>query len=284
MLKQARAFCVGQILATQNPVDVDYKALSDAGTWFVGKLATDQDKQRLLDGLDSAMGGGLDRRQTDQLISSLGKRVFLARNVHENQPHLFQTRWAMNYLAGPLTRAQLPALNALVGADLVITSQPTAAHHPQEKTRPPQPASETPVIGVGTRAAVPRTAGEYFLPNNVTLSEAAREHDLPLPGTGESLGLLYRPVLVAQVDIAIANRKYKVDQQLRRAALVPEPDSRGNVRWEEFEHRPIDVRDLDRRPVPDGRYMEIELTLISMDEVAVPRVESLEVSYECPIS
>ena len=86
MLKQARAFGVGQMLVTQNPVDVDYKALSNAGTWFIGKLQTEQDKQRLLDGLEGAMAGGLDRRVYDRLISSLGKRVFLLHNVHEKQP------------------------------------------------------------------------------------------------------------------------------------------------------------------------------------------------------
>ncbi len=115
MLKQARAFGVGMVLATQNPVDIDYKALSNAGTWFIGKLGTDQDKQRLLDGLASVATEGLNRQEYDHLISAIGKRVFLLRNVHEPQPILFQTRWAMNYLAGPVTRAQIPALNALAG-------------------------------------------------------------------------------------------------------------------------------------------------------------------------
>ena len=116
MLKQARAFGLGLVLATQNPVDVDYKALSNAGTWFIGKLQTEQDKQRLLDGLESAAPGSLDRNTIDKLISSLGKRVFLMQNVHEKQPVVFQTRWTMNFLAGPMTRTQIPALNKLVGA------------------------------------------------------------------------------------------------------------------------------------------------------------------------
>ena len=116
MLKQARAFGVGQVLVTQNPVDVDYKALSNAGTWMIGKLQTDQDKQRLLDGLDSAMSGSLDRGEYDRLISTLGKRVFLLHNVNAKEPLVFQTRWAMNYLAGPLTPVQIPGLNKLAGA------------------------------------------------------------------------------------------------------------------------------------------------------------------------
>ena len=107
MLKQARAFGLGLLLATQNPVDVDYKALSNAGTWFIGKLQTEQDKNRLLDGLESA-SGGLSRSAMDTAISGLGKRVFVLHNVHEKAPVLFQTRWTMNFLAGPLTRTQIP--------------------------------------------------------------------------------------------------------------------------------------------------------------------------------
>ena len=129
MLKQARAFGLGLVLATQNPVDVDYKALSNAGTWFIGKLQTEQDKQRLLDGLESAASGALDRSAIDKLISGLGKRVFIMQNVHEKQPVVFQTRWTMNFLAGPMTRTQIPALNKLVGASgqqSVISSQPSA--------------------------------------------------------------------------------------------------------------------------------------------------------------
>jgi hypothetical protein len=117
MLKSARAFGLGLLLATQNPVDVDYKALSNAGTWFIGKLQTEQDKNRLLDGLESA-SGGVSRSVFDKLISSLGKRVFVLHNIHANEPALFQTRWAMNFLAGPMTRVQIPALNRLAGAKL----------------------------------------------------------------------------------------------------------------------------------------------------------------------
>ncbi len=125
LLKTARAFGVGLVLTTQNPVDVDYKALSNAGTWMVGRLQTDQDKQRLLDGLESATGG-IKRADFDRLISALGKRVFLYHNVHEKHPEVFQTRWAMSYLAGPMTLAQVPQLNNLAGvqSDVEIQKNP----------------------------------------------------------------------------------------------------------------------------------------------------------------
>src|SRR5512141_1398100 len=116
MLKQARAFGLGLLLATQNPVDVDYKALSNAGTWFIGKLQTEQDKNRLLDGLESS-AGGTPRAIFDKLISSIGKRVFVLHNIHARQPELLETRWTMNFLAGPLIRSQIHDLNKLANAD-----------------------------------------------------------------------------------------------------------------------------------------------------------------------
>ncbi len=113
LLKQARAFGVGLLLASQNPVDIDYKGLSNAGTWFIGKLQTDQDKQRFLDGPEG-VAGGMDRSAYDRLISNLSKRIFLMHDVHLNQPGVvFESRWTINYLAGPLTRTQVPALNWL---------------------------------------------------------------------------------------------------------------------------------------------------------------------------
>jgi len=111
LLKQGRAFGVGVLLATQNPVDLDYKALSNMGTWFLGRLQTQRDKDRLLDGLEGASGGAaLDRAALDRALSALGKRVFLMHNVHEPGPTPFHTRWAMSYLAGPLTRDQIRRL------------------------------------------------------------------------------------------------------------------------------------------------------------------------------
>lgn len=116
LLKQARAFGLGLLLATQNPGDLDYKALSNAGTWFVGRLQTEVDKNRLLDGLAGAAqaaGASLDRGEVDRLISKLGRRMFLAKNVHHGAPVVFSTRWVQSFLAGPLRREQVRTLNAM---------------------------------------------------------------------------------------------------------------------------------------------------------------------------
>ena len=104
LLKQARAFGVGVLLATQNPVDLDYKGLANAGTWFIGRLQTERDKDRLLEGLEGVAAGTeakFDRQEMEETLAGLGKRVFLMYNVHEDAPVVFQTRWTMSYLSGP---------------------------------------------------------------------------------------------------------------------------------------------------------------------------------------
>ena len=150
LLKQARAFGVGVVLTTQNPVDLDYKGLTNAGTWFIGRLQTERDKMRVLDGLESvstAAGEVLNRGQLSKLISDLGKRVFLLHNVHEEAPATFQTRWAMSYLRGPLTRSQVRDLMGDQQAD-----QPIATPITQTGLVPsdPAPIASTPATRGGS--------------------------------------------------------------------------------------------------------------------------------------
>src|SRR4029078_11345240 len=106
------AYGLGVALTTQNPVDLDYKGLSNAGTWFIGRLQTERDRSRVLDGLGGASGGAIDRRNMERILSQLGNRIFLMNNVHEDAPTVFETRWAMSYLRGPLTRTQIKTLMA----------------------------------------------------------------------------------------------------------------------------------------------------------------------------
>ena len=122
------------VLSTQNPVDLDYKALSNAGTWFIGRLQTEQDQQRVLDGLEGAAAGAgarFDRRETMKILAGLRNRMFLMNNVHEDQPVLFESRWAMSYLRGPLTRDQIRKLRAAAGLPLAA-----AGAAPQSAPRP----------------------------------------------------------------------------------------------------------------------------------------------------
>ncbi|MFK8079536.1 MAG: DUF87 domain-containing protein [Granulosicoccus sp.] len=111
ILKQARAFGVGLVLSTQNPVDIDYKAISNAGTWMIGRLQTERDKQRLLDGM-GASDGSVDINAISDTISALDKREFVMHSTRASTPQRFATRWAMSYLPGPLTRDQISALTS----------------------------------------------------------------------------------------------------------------------------------------------------------------------------
>src|SRR5215216_2794471 len=111
LLKQARAFGLGVVLATQNPVDLDYKGLSNTGTWFIGRLQTERDQARVLDALEGTSGGApFDRGTAERTIAGLGKRIFLMHNVHDQGPITFESRWTLSYLRGPLTREQIKQL------------------------------------------------------------------------------------------------------------------------------------------------------------------------------
>ena len=271
MLKQARAFGLGLVLATQNPVDVDYKALTNMGTWFIGRLQADRDKQRLLDGLQGA-APGVDRGTYDRLISSLRKRVFLLHNVHEAEPLVFHTRWAMNYLPGPLTRAQIPALNRMVGAEAPKeggSRTSGAVAEPQGSGAGPQGPALTPSEtgtpsedwGLTTKPAVPSRVAEFFLPQTLTLSEALHKQGLSLSPQAESLGVRYRPTLLAQAEVRFVRAKYGLRTTVTRAALVQEVDRQGVVRWEDWETDPVDEKTLDDGPLPQARFVSLEAPL-----------------------
>jgi hypothetical protein len=288
MLKQARAFGVGLVLATQNPIDVDYKALSNAGTWFVGKLQTEWDKQRLLDGLQGA-SADIDRAAYNKIISGLGKRTFLLHNVHAREPVLFQTRWVMNFLAGPLTRAQIPALNRLHRTDSPppvfrptgpeTTSQPdfgqlqavSFSANPGEPDPAPfpviAPASAAPaktatsLPGSSTRPHIPNGISEYFLPVNYSITEAWRAARQNPPREARIEAILYRPTLLAAAHVRFFDRRYGVDSEIQRINLVDSIDSRGVVRWENFPYQGPELDKIEQEASTQARYESLPTPL-----------------------
>ncbi len=283
MLKQARAFGLGLVLATQNPVDLDYKALSNAGTWFIGKLQTEQDKNRLLDGLESSASGSLDRNSIDKLISVLGKRLFIMQNVHEKQPIIFQTRWTMNFLAGPMTRAQIPSLNRLTGissASAVLESPQGTSHlggvpvaaagensvpqaSPLTGESSPDLAAAQPQVVNGslTRPAVPAGFPEFFLPLNRSFSKAL--DSLGKVDLAEAIlaGILYRPVVVASAQVRFIDRRYGLNTQVSKSALLTDPEMRGPVRWDDFARSLPPEREMDPAPIPNARFIALEAAI-----------------------
>ena len=256
LLKQARAFGLGILLTTQNPVDLDYKALSNAGTWFIGKLQTEQDKDRLLDGLKSVEGGeyGIPIKTVDNSISALGKRVFLLNNVHEKQPEIFHTRWAMAYLKGPITRTQLAELNRLAEADEGIP-----AAEPRAATEATQEATEG-ADWEGTLEQLPSLPGritKFFLPNDLTVSAGLKALDLAPDGV-DVLGLVYKPTVLVQAIVRYIERKTGLDETRNVTAIVEELNPQGFVRWDDWRIDPIDSSDLDSNPAPEARFLPLE--------------------------
>ncbi len=167
MLKQARAFGLGCLLATQNPVDLDYKALSNIGTWFLGRLQTERDKLRVLDGLEGAAGSQnakFNRKEMETLLSGLGNRVFLMNNVHEDEPVLFHVRWVMSYLTGPLTRGQIKSLMDPKRAAFVpVKAQAAEDFNPMARSSAPAENTSRPVVGAGvTELFAASETGKYF--------------------------------------------------------------------------------------------------------------------------
>lgn len=263
LLKQGRAFGLGVLLATQNPVDLDYKALSNAGTWFIGKLQTDQDKQRLLDGLEGAGEGGLNRATFDRLISRLEKRVFLLHNVHEStrEPILFHTRWAMNYLAGPLTRAQIPALNQLAGATAEAAMASALTGTLETIAAPVEALASATTETTRTRPAAPIGVAEFFLPLNRSVAKTAAAAGISLSSEVAAPAVLYRPALLASATVHFLERKFALDMEVVRSVLVAKPDRRGVIRWEDFLCDLPAPDAFDPTPVPQASFATLESPL-----------------------
>src|SRR5262249_2219597 len=156
-LKQGRAFGLGVVLATQNPVDLDYKGLSNIGTWFLGRLQTERDKARMLDGLEGASAGSFDRASVDRILSALQKRVFLLDNVHEDPLATFETRWTLSYLRGPLSRDQIRSLMA----DKV---RPAAPPQPKADAASPAAVPVTSDTASDRLPVLPPGIDQFFLP------------------------------------------------------------------------------------------------------------------------
>jgi hypothetical protein len=201
LMKQARAFGLGVVFATQNPVDLDYKGLSNAGTWFIGRLQTERDRDRVIDGLLSAQAGaGFDRAELARLMAGIAPRVFLMRNVNDDAPTLFRTRWALSWLRGPMT---LPEITRLMEG-----RRPAASAKPADAAAPAAKPTTRPVLPAGVE--------EIFL--------------VAKPGAGE---LTYRPRILATAELHYADKPAGVDSWTRNAWLAPLGDGNDAPDWSE---------------------------------------------------
>lgn len=231
LLKQARAFGLGLVLSTQNPVDLDYKGLSNTGTWFIGRLQTENDKARVLEALQGAMAGSdaLSQGDLDKMLSGLGKRVFLMHNVHEGHPVLFQTRWTMSYLAGPVTGTQI---RTLMAGRKAASGQPPAANG----VSAPAPSTSS---GSGARPVVPPGVKQYFL---------------PVSGSGE---ISYHPQVLGAADVRYASAKHGLDTSAELRLLAEIGDGALPVDWDNATEAALDLNALEAAPVDGATFAEL---------------------------
>jgi hypothetical protein len=227
LLKQARAYGLGCVLATQNPVDLDYKGLANCGTWFIGRLQTERDKMRVIEGLESAQpdAQGMDRATFDKLMSQLQQRTFLMRNVHEHQPVLFRSRWALSYLRGPLTSMEI---SRLMGS------------HKSEAQR-----------GARAPASTPAEMPEHAFPRP-TLSGDVPEYFARAPGSNEAI--TYRPMVMGLAKLHFVDTKVSLDEWRTQAYLAPLADDGSKVLWDEARAIPDLKARLDKEPLPGASF------------------------------
>lgn len=237
LLKQARAFGLGVVLATQNPVDLDYKGLSNTGTWFIGRLQTERDKLRVLDGLEgasTASGGEFDRKSIDRVLSGLSSRVFLMNDVHEDAPVMFHTRWALSYLRGPLTREQIKTLMADRRSEALaaVTEERTPVSVAAEEAPDAKAESARPMIPPGIR--------EAFLPVTSNGPDDAK--------------LLYRPALHGMADLHYANARIDLDSWRNVVCLAPLKKGSASAIWKQGQLFIDKDLESETKPEPDAQF------------------------------
>jgi len=218
LLKQARAYGLGIVLATQNPVDLDYKGLSNCGTWFIGKLQTERDKARVIEGLKIASSGESQTTQIDRMLANTGKRTFIMRSVYEKEPILFQTRWTLSYLRGPLTLTQISELT------------PKAPSSVQEDAQVKQTTAT-----LKSKPLVSSDIPEYFL-NSASTSPAQ-----------------YHPYLLGIANLHFVDVKHKINFW-KKAYILSPIDHAKAFDWEKGTNRPDIEPKLEKAPKPNRSF------------------------------
>ena len=246
LLKQARAFGLGCVLVTQNPVDIDYKALTNTGTWFIGKLQTERDKSRVLEGLKGiiSQSGEENRQNYSELIGRLSSRVFLYHNVHENKPIVFNTRWAMSYLRGPLTRPQVRQLmqnrKRLNGSTEIPNLKASRLVNDfDDQINEKQDLSKVPPTLVPD---IP----QVFFPIRI-MENQAKQALAQKKGSNisiEKIQLFYKPTIIGSFSVRFLDRKNNIDQQIEKSLIVDELGASTFLDWKSARESDIRVTDL----------------------------------------
>ncbi|HYV28135.1 MAG TPA: ATP-binding protein, partial [Candidatus Eisenbacteria bacterium] len=234
LLKQGRAFGLGVVLVTQNPVDLDYKGLSNTGTWFIGRLQTERDKARVIEGLEGiATGTGqkFDRQTMEQTLAGLSNRIFLLNNVHEDGTEVFETRWALSYLRGPLTRTQIKSLMEPVKEQKAGTETMAAA---AAGTAPA--VSQTPAAS--QRPVLPPEVSQYFIPVRSNASGAT---------------LTYRPMVMGAAEVRFSDSK-TLDMTQQVSLLAGINEGPVTLDWAQATAADLPLEDLEQTPAEGAQF------------------------------
>jgi len=240
LLKQARAFGLGVVLATQNPVDLDYKGLANTGTWFIGRLQTERDKARVLEGLEGASassGKKFDKQGMEQLLAGLGNRVFLMNNVHEDAPEVFQTRWTLSYLRGPLTRTQIKTLMEPMKRKMLDVKGSVESEQPGSSVAM---AHISPFTSHLSRPILPPDVPQYFI--SVRGSQPSGS------------ALIYLPMLLGASQVRVSDNKAGVDVTQEVTVLAPISDGAVTVDWDHAMEAGLALADLESAPSDSAQF------------------------------
>ena len=222
LLKQARAYGLGLVLSTQNPVDLDYKGLSNTGTWFIGRMQTERDKARVMEGLEGASDGDFDKQAMERTIAGLGKRRFLLHNVHEDEAVIFNTRWVMSYLAGPFTRDHIRTL--MSKAKTAIAAAAKAVSKPKR-------------VASNSAPSLPPSVDQYFV-----------------KGRGEEI--VYHPRLIAGGDVVFTSARYNIEDERSVLHTVEFEDGPVTIDWDNSEPLAMSIDDLGSAGAGDASFAD----------------------------
>ena len=253
LLKQGRAFGLGVVLVTQNPVDLDYKGLSNAGTWFIGRLQTERDKARMLEGLEGIAGGSgmkFDRNQMEQTLAGLGNRIFLLNNVHDDGPEIFETRRDMSYLRGPLTRTQIKSLMEPLKAQTMAAIPQAAAATAGAAV---QNVNASPAFASGAAGAAKSGAASQ----RPSLAPGISQYFIPVRGSASAgAALVYHPALLGIAEVGYSDSK-TIDLSQHLTLLTPITDGPIPVDWGQNSAIDLPVEDLEASPEANAQFSEL---------------------------
>ncbi|MGB3212178.1 MAG: DUF87 domain-containing protein [Desulforhopalus sp.] len=228
LLKQARAYGIGVVLATQNPVDLDYKGLSNIGSWFVGRLQTRQDREKVVEGIVGGSGGTLNLNQVKKLLSDMKGRQFLLHSIHLDKPLLFETRWVMSYLKGPISNYDIKRLMA---------SKKKGYSDASAAGKVPSPAKPTEGKGdAGLAPVIPQSIEQLYHLENI-ISEAVR----------------FEPWLGAVASVRLFNAKRNIDIVRDINLRISLDESFARPDWEAAETGAYNLAECTQNP-PAGSF------------------------------